>query len=48
MTKEHSKLESALWEMLTAEDTPADHPDLREARRRMMSNMKEMETLDII
>ena len=48
MTKEHSKLESAIREMVTAEDTAEDHPDLREARRRMMSNMKEMETLDII
>ena len=46
--KEHSKLESACREMLTAEDTEEDHPDLREGRRRLMSNMKEMETLGII
>ena len=46
--EEHSKLGSACREMLAAEDTAEDHPDLREGRRRVMSNMKEMETLDLI
>ena len=48
LTKEHSKFESTLREMLSAEDTAEDHPDLREGRRRLMSNMKEMETLGLI
>ena len=34
--------------MLIAEETEDDHPDLREIRRRVMSNMKEMEELNLI
>jgi hypothetical protein len=46
--KETSKFAAACQEILKAEDTPEDHPDLREIRRRMMSNMKEMVELGII
>ena len=35
-------------EMLIAEDTEEDHPDVREIRRRLMGNMKEMEELNLI
>jgi len=46
--KEPSKFAAACREMLTAEDTADDHPDLKEIRRRVMSNMKEMVDLKII
>ena len=46
--KETSKFGSACRAMLIAEETAEDHPDLREIRRRMMSNMKEMVELDLI
>ena len=35
-------------EMLVAEDSEEDHPDVREIRRRVMGNMLEMEELNII
>jgi len=47
-TKETSKFEAAMLAMLTAEETEEDHPDLKEIRRRVMSNMKEMVDLDLI
>eukprot|EP00090_Calanus_glacialis_P005401 TRINITY_DN14198_c0_g1_i1.p2 TRINITY_DN14198_c0_g1~~TRINITY_DN14198_c0_g1_i1.p2 ORF type:complete len:174 (-),score=45.46 TRINITY_DN14198_c0_g1_i1:1242-1763(-) len=46
--KEPSKFAAACQEILKAEDTPEDHPDLREIRRRVMSNMKEMVELGLI
>ena len=45
---ETSKFGAACREILTTEDTPEDHPDLREIRRRVMSNMKEMVERDLI
>jgi len=45
---ETSKFSAAFKEILKAEDIPEDHPDLREIRRRMMSNMKEMVELGLI
>ena len=45
---ETSKFGAACREMLTTEETPEDHPDLREIRRRVMSNMKEMVERDLI
>ena len=45
---ELSKFGKACKEMLIAEETEDDHPDLREIRRRVMSNMKEMEELNLI
>ena len=35
-------------EMLIAEDTEEDHPDVREIRRRLMGNMNEMEELNLL
>ena len=40
---EMSKFGKACKEMLTAEETEEDHPDLKEIRRRIMSNLKEMQ-----
>ena len=45
---ETSKFGKACREMLAAEETPEDHPDLKEIRRRVMSNMKEMVDRDFI
>ena len=45
---EQSKLGRVCKEMLVAEDTEEDHPDVREIRRRLMGNMKEMEELNFI
>ena len=45
---ETSKFGEACREMLTAEESPEDHPDLQEIRRRVMSNMKEMVERDLI
>ena len=45
---EQSKLRRVCKEMLMAEDTEEDHPDVREIRRRLMGNLKEMEELNII
>ena len=45
---EMSKFGKACKKILTAEDNEDDHPDLREIRRRMMSNLKEMEELNLI
>jgi len=41
-TKELSKYSAACKEMLLAEDTPEDHPDVREIRRRIAGNLKEI------
>ena len=46
--RETSKFGAACKAMLTAEEMPEDHPDLKEIRRRVMSNMKEMVELDLI
>ena len=45
---EVSKFGAACREILTAEETAEDHPDLREIRRRVMSNMREMVERDFI
>ena len=45
---EKSKLRKVCTEMLIAEDTEEDHPDVREIRRRLMGNLKEMEELNFI
>ena len=45
---EASKFEKSCQDILIAEDAGEDHPDVREIRRRMMSNMKEMEELNLI
>ena len=41
---EMSKFVKACNEILAAEEKEEDHPDLKEIRRRMLSNLKEMET----
>jgi len=41
-TKELSKYSAACKEMLLAEDKPEDHPDVREIRRRIAGNLKEI------
>jgi len=46
--RETSKFGEACRAMLTAEETAEDHPDLKEIRRRVMSNMKEMVELKLI
>ena len=46
--RETSKFSAACKAMLTAEETPEDHPDLKEIRRRVMSNMKEMVELNLL
>ena len=45
---EKSKFRKVCTEMLIAEDAEEDHPDVREIRRRLMGNLKEMEELNII
>ena len=45
---ELSKFGKACREILTAEETEEDHPDIKEIRRRMMSNLKEMEEIKFI
>ena len=45
---ERDKFKRVTEEMLIAEDTEEDHPDLREIRRRIMGNLKEMEDLNLI
>ena len=45
---EKSKLRQVCTEMLIAEDTEEDHPDVREFRRRLMGNLEEMEELNFI
>ena len=40
---EMSKFGKACKGILTAEEKEEDHPDIKEIRRRMMSNLKEME-----
>ena len=42
------KFGRACKEILRAEETEKDHPDLKEIRRRMMSNLKEMEDINLI
>jgi len=46
--KEPSKYSAACQGILTAEETPEDHPDIKEIRRRVMGNMKEVVELDLI
>ena len=46
--RENSKFNAACQAMLTAEDTAEDHPDLREIRRRVASNMAEMVELGFV
>ena len=46
--RETSKFSAACKAMLTAEETPEDHPDLKEIRRRVMSNMMEMVELKLL
>jgi len=46
--KELSKYSAACKEILLAEDTEEDHPDIRAIRRRVATNMKEMVDLGII
>ena len=41
---EMSKFGKACKKILTTEEKEEDHPDLKEIRRRMLSNLKEMET----
>ena len=41
-TKEVSKFSKACNEILLAEDKEDDHPDIREIRRRVTANLKEM------
>ena len=45
---ERSKLGRVCKEMLIAEDTEEDHPDVREIRRRLMGNLKEKVELNVI
>ena len=45
---EKSKFRRVCLEMLIAEDTDEDHPDIREMRRRLMGNIMEMEELNFI
>ena len=45
---ESDKFKRVTKEMLIAEDTEEDHPDVREIRRRIMGNLKEMEELNLI
>ena len=47
-TKELSKYTAACREMLLAEETPEDHPDIREIRRRVAANLTEMLHLGLI
>ena len=47
-TKETSKYAAACREMLLAEETPEDHSDIREIRRRVAGNLKEMVDLGLI
>jgi len=47
-TKEFGKCLKACKQLLVAEDSPDDHPDIREMRRRVMSNFGELESLDIL
>ena len=47
-TKELSKYTAACKEMLLAKETPEDHPDIREIRRRVAGNLKEMVDLGLI
>ena len=34
--------------LLVAEETPEDHPDIKEMRRRVLSNLSELNGLDIL
>ena len=47
-TKELSKYTAACREILLAEETPDDHPDIREIRRRVTANLGEMIDLGLI
>ena len=41
-TKELSKYTAACKEILLAEETPEDHPDIRLIRKRVSGNLKEL------
>ena len=45
---EFDKFKKVTKDMLIAEDTEEDHPDVREIRRRLMGNMNEMEELNLL
>ena len=47
-TKELSKYTAACREILLAEDTTEDHPDIREIRRRVAANLTEMVDIGLI
>ena len=42
------KYVKACKRLLVAEDTPEDHPDIREMRRRVLSNLSELNGLDLL
>jgi len=46
--KELGKCLKVCKELLVAEDTPEDHPDIKEMRRRVLSNFSELSGLDIL
>ena len=46
--KEPSKFSRAAKDILTADDKPDDHPDIREIRRRVWGNLTEMINLNLI
>jgi len=46
--KKFGKCLKACKRLLVAEDTPEDHPDIREMRRRVLSNLSELTGLDIL
>ena len=47
-TKELSKYTAACREILLAEETPEDHPDILEIRRRVKGNLAEMLDIGLI
>ena len=48
LLSETSKFGKACKAILSAEETEDEHPDLKEIRRRMMSNLREMEDINLI
>ena len=46
--KELSKYSAAVKEILLAKETEEDHPDIKEIRRRVSSNLTEMVELGLI
>ena len=47
-TKQTSRYAAACRELLLTEDKADDHPDVREIRRRVAGNLKEMVDIGII